>query len=87
MWRCVRALLLIAFVLGFVLGLGPVACSEADSVPAAAPTKDAGVDSGGGCTPSCTDKLCGPDGCGQVCGICWGDDFCSTDGRTCTPHV
>lgn len=32
---------------------------------------------GGGCTPSCTGKACGDDGCGGTCGTCG-------DGQTCT---
>ncbi|MBT9554918.1 MAG: hypothetical protein IV100_02765 [Myxococcales bacterium] len=36
------------------------------------------------CAPDCTDRECGPDGCGGTCGACLEDEFCSEDG-SCTP--
>ena len=32
------------------------------------------------CPPECLDKLCGPDGCGGVCGVCGENESCSTAG-------
>ncbi|MDP6945933.1 MAG: hypothetical protein QF464_17415, partial [Myxococcota bacterium] len=38
------------------------------------------------CTPDCTDKLCGPDGCGGNCGTCPVGVRCQTDDTCgCTP--
>lgn len=36
------------------------------------------------CTPDCTGKNCGDDGCGGTCGTCSGDDQC-VDGQCTTP--
>jgi hypothetical protein len=36
------------------------------------------------CTPSCTGKACGNDGCGGSCGACKGTDYCSGTGA-CVP--
>ncbi|MGZ6780251.1 MAG: hypothetical protein ACXVGO_14795, partial [Mycobacterium sp.] len=47
------------------------------------------VDHSGTCTPSCTGKNCGPDGCGGTCGTCPSGQTCSaggTCGTTCTPQ-
>jgi hypothetical protein len=33
------------------------------------------------CTPSCTGKVCGPDGCGGFCGTCTGSKECSAEGQ------
>lgn len=33
------------------------------------------------CAPDCTQKLCGPDGCGGICGECLVGEECSTDWR------
>jgi hypothetical protein len=38
------------------------------------------------CTPDCSGKECGDNGCGQECGTCEGSDFCSDD-RKCEPCV
>lgn len=38
------------------------------------------------CTPDCTGKTCGDDGCGNVCGTCTGTDFCDTS-QVCQPCV
>jgi len=45
---------------------------------------------GGGCTPSCTGKMCGPDGCGGTCGPgCGANQTCTANGQCqdngCTP--
>ena len=41
------------------------------------------------CTPACTGKSCGDDGCGGSCGACASGDTCSSAGKcvapTCTP--
>jgi hypothetical protein len=41
------------------------------------------------CTPACSGKTCGSDGCGGTCGTCASGDSCSTTGQcvasTCTP--
>lgn len=37
------------------------------------------------CVPACTDRACGPDGCGGTCGTCAAPDACA-DGQ-CTPCV
>lgn len=36
------------------------------------------------CQPSCGDRVCGPDGCGGVCGTCTGEDEICTNGQ-CGP--
>ena len=47
---------------------------------------------GGGstCTPNCTGKMCGSDGCGGTCGSCPTGDTCSSAGQCqatgCTPN-
>ena len=33
-----------------------------------------------GCTPQCDGRACGPNGCGDVCGQCDGDELCSGEG-------
>ena len=38
-----------------------------------------------GCTPDCTDKACGDDGCGGSCGECGTDQYCGTQGA-CLPE-
>jgi hypothetical protein len=38
---------------------------------------------GGGCTPNCSGKTCGSDGCGGTCGSCASGQTCSSAG-TCT---
>jgi hypothetical protein len=40
----------------------------------------------GTCTPDCAGKDCGPDGCGGVCGTCYGDDVCDDTGWCCWPN-
>ncbi len=40
-------------------------------------------DDGESCTPDCTDKTCGDDGCGGSCGSCGTDATCDTSGE-CT---
>jgi len=37
------------------------------------------------CVPECGDNHCGDDGCGGVCGQCFGDIAC-TNGNCCTPE-
>ena len=37
-----------------------------------------------GCSPDCTGKVCGGDGCGGVCGACTGEDTC-VDGQCAAP--
>ncbi|MBM4388529.1 MAG: hypothetical protein FJ088_12360, partial [Deltaproteobacteria bacterium] len=36
------------------------------------------------CTPDCSNRDCGPDGCGSLCGECQNNEFCSTEGK-CVP--
>ena len=38
------------------------------------------------CTPKCTNRVCGDDGCGGMCGACDANSTCSTDGK-CIPKV
>jgi len=39
-----------------------------------------------GCVPNCTDKDCGDDGCGNVCGTCAEGTTCGLDGKcACAP--
>ena len=40
---------------------------------------------GGCCSPSCSGRECGTDGCGGSCGSCSGADTCSAGRCTCTP--
>jgi hypothetical protein len=35
------------------------------------------------CTPDCTDKICGSDGCGGSCGNCGAEEVCSADQMSC----
>lgn len=44
---------------------------------------DSGSDDAGGCVPSCSERVCGEDGCGGHCGECAGDATC-VEGR-CEP--
>lgn len=37
------------------------------------------------CVPACSDKVCGPDGCGESCGTCDSGQVCTTAGQCCTP--
>lgn len=39
----------------------------------------------GTCTPSCTGRSCGSDGCGGTCGSCAQENLCSTDGACMPP--
>jgi hypothetical protein len=42
----------------------------------------------GSCTPSCSGKVCGSDGCGGSCGTCSGGKTCNASGQctsSCTP--
>jgi hypothetical protein len=41
----------------------------------------------GTCTPSCTDKVCGDDGCGGSCGTCTLPNTCNTLGLCVVPTV
>ena len=34
-----------------------------------------------GCTPQCTGKQCGPDGCGSTCGTCKSYETCDSAGK------
>jgi hypothetical protein len=47
---------------------------------------DSGLCSSGGCTPNCTKKFCGDDGCGGSCGTCTYPQTCvNYKCITCTP--
>ncbi len=61
--------------------------ANTDSVAAAddAPGADAVAPFDAGCKPDCKAKVCGPDGCGSVCGFCATGDFCAKDGSKCAP--
>ena len=37
-----------------------------------------------GCVPQCDGKVCGPDGCGSICGFCPYGKACNEDGTECT---
>jgi len=42
-----------------------------------------------GCTPDCSGKLCGSDGCGGTCGVCGGGQICTSSGQCvvdCVPQ-
>jgi outer membrane murein-binding lipoprotein Lpp len=41
------------------------------------------ADTSGPCTPQCKGKVCGPNGCGSVCGFCKSGEFCAEDGSAC----
>jgi hypothetical protein len=48
----------------------------------------ANLGGGGTCTPNCTGKMCGSDGCGGTCGTCTGGESCNSSGQcvsSCTP--
>lgn len=38
------------------------------------------------CLPNCTNKTCGPDGCGDTCGLCNNDAEVCYTGNCCTPQ-
>jgi hypothetical protein len=38
------------------------------------------------CTPNCTGKDCGDDGCGGSCGTCTSPAVCEASGTCCTPN-
>ncbi len=44
---------------------------------------DAGSVDTGPCVKSCLGKICGPDGCGGVCGFCVSGQFCAPAGSKC----
>lgn len=50
--------------------------TAADSTDDVVPTDD-GVSSPDACTPNCTNKDCGDDGCGGICGICSAGNECN----------
>ena len=56
--------------------------SEPDAVDPDATQPDADV----GCTPDCSEKLCGDDGCGGTCGDCQAGTYCSDD-QQCDQQV
>jgi hypothetical protein len=35
------------------------------------------------CTPKCTGRICGDDGCGGSCGVCGNGQSCAPDGKSC----
>jgi len=59
------------------LGIGDTTCADWDT------TRPTGC---GTCTPACTGKTCGPDGCGGSCGTCTAPSTCGSSGTcVCTP--
>ena len=38
-------------------------------------------DGWGACTANCNNRVCGPDECGGLCGVCESDEFCTTEGQ------
>ena len=45
------------------------------------------TDCAGGCTPDCSGRECGDDGCGGVCGSCDVDETCSEGTCTCSLSI
>jgi len=43
------------------------------------------MDCGELCTPDCSEKVCGDDGCGGDCGTCPEGEACTPQGECCTP--
>jgi hypothetical protein len=64
---------LMMLVLAVTLSLGVSACGDSGG-------DGVGPGDGGVCTPSCVDKQCGDDGCGDQCGVC--DDGSVCDGSS-----
>ena len=60
------------------LGIGGGACASWDATRPAAGT-------GCSCTPSCSGKTCGDNGCGGSCGTCAAPSTCSAAGACVTP--
>ena len=60
---------------GTAIDTGTVADAKADTA----------TDTGIPCTPSCTNKTCGSDGCGGTCGGCPPTKMCSSSGSCQTP--
>lgn len=65
-----------------LLGLAAAACGMKPAVLIPVIEQDAGPS----CTPDCTGKTCGDDGCGGSCGSCEWDNIC-VDGQCCAPDV
>lgn len=54
--------------------------AAADSVE---PAGDTAKPTDGPCQKQCLGKICGPNGCGGVCGFCVSGQFCAPDGSKC----
>lgn len=83
---------LAAFVMGLAGVVTAAACgggaSETDAAIAVDATVDTtDVDTASGCTPSCLNRQCGPDGCGGSCGSCAVGVTCDLAGRCATGCV
>jgi hypothetical protein len=61
----------------------PVDAGSPDVEPVDVGPSDGGVDVPV-CVPNCDGRTCGPDGCGDVCGVCADDEACSSTG-VCEP--
>jgi hypothetical protein len=62
--------------------------STADVAALGASWADVGVTCSTGCTPQCSGKACGADGCGGTCGTCGPNQTCNSSGQctgSCTP--
>lgn len=44
---------------------------------------DVAAKTDGPCVKDCAGKICGPNGCGSVCGFCLSGQFCDPDGTKC----
>ena len=68
-------------------------CANSFPLPASASTglssTNLGLTCQSSCTPNCTGKTCGSDGCGGSCGVCASGSVCNASGQcatNCTPN-
>ncbi|MBI2146577.1 hypothetical protein HYU22_04515 [Candidatus Woesearchaeota archaeon] len=66
------------------LGEGGVTASLIDTLQGASVSVSE-TGGSGGCRPNCQGKTCGPDGCGNVCGICPQSTQCQQNSCVCIP--
>lgn len=59
------------------------AAPDTPAAPADSNIADTAKADTGPCTPQCKGKVCGPNGCGSVCGFCKSGEFCAEDGSAC----
>lgn len=71
-----RCTTLAALCLGALVGCGDQVASPPDDLAAPGGDLLTTHDAGDACTPDCTNRDCGDNGCGGVCGTCAGETEC-----------